>query len=153
MMKLLFNGDGRYPEFSKAYGLYCRRNRASSPVDEKTYRAVIREYCRMLADRLEKDGAVDLPNDMGTITTAKIRRKPQYRGNRFVGFGKMDWSTGNYDGSMYAFGLVYLANRNKTENLRCYGFVSNRRLFKRMKELWQSDYCPWTPLDFEDSMV
>lgn len=153
MSKLAFSGEGRYPDFTTAYGLYCRRCRTGNPVDEKTYRAVVRKYCGILSDRLLSNGAADFPNGMGTVTAAVIRRKPQFRGKKFIGFGAMDWENGHYDGTIEAFGLVFLPNRTKSENLRCYGFVANRGLFKKMKELWKSDYCPWVPLDFEDSMV
>jgi len=90
---------------------------------------------------------------LGQIAAAIITRKPQYRGKKFIGYGKMDWDKGCFDGSPKAFGIVFLPNRNKKAGLRCYGFVANRKLFKRMKARYESDDCPWVPLEFNDDMI
>ena len=152
-MKLAFNGRGRYPEMGKGYDLYRRRARASEPVDLRRYTAVLKGYCRMLAEDLEGEGSVDLPSGLGMITAVTIRRRPQYRGKKFVGYGKMDWSKGHYDGEPKAFGLAFLPRRNKTGNLRCYGFVANRRLFQRMKGLYSGYDCPWVPMEYGNEMI
>ena len=152
-MKLAFNGRGRYPEMGKGYDLYRRRARTSEPVDLRRYTAVLKGYCRMLAEDLERKGSVDLPSGLGMVSAVIIRRRPQYRGKKFVGYGKMDWSKGHYDGEPKAFGLAFLPRRNKTGNLRCYGFVANRRLFQRMKGLYSGYDCPWVPMEYENEMI
>ena len=152
-MKLAFSGQARYPDMTDGYALYCKRTRVGKPVDLNIYTAVVKEYCRMLAEDLKKEGMVDLPTGLGTIAAVTIRRRPQFRGKKFVGYGKMDWKKGHYDGEPEAFGLAFLPKRNKTNNLRCYGFVANRRLFKKMKELYDGFDCPWVPMEYGKEMI
>ena len=52
-----------------------------------------------------------------------------------------------------AFGMAYLPKRNKTQNLRSFGFVANRRLFNKMKQKHTEGFCGWSLLPFSDSMV
>ena len=46
-MKLAFSEQGRYADFDEGYALYCKRTK-KEPVDEKTYRRIIRKYFRKL---------------------------------------------------------------------------------------------------------
>ena len=151
-MRLAFNGKAHYTDFSDGYQLYVNRSRKEPNVDNKTYNRIIRMYCSLLANRLKETGIADLPNDMGMIVAAIMRRKPQYRGNKFIGYGKMDWNKGHYDGTLKSFGLVFLPKGNK-KNLRCYGFVANRELFKEMKNLYEQQHCSWQPIVFNDEMI
>lgn len=153
MSRLAFSGEGRYADFDKGYRLYVSRARGNDCVDEVTYRRVVREYCRSFADRLEENGFVDFPNGMGSLAAALIERKPQFRGKKFIGYGKKDWSTGRYDDSRKAFGLVFLPTWGKKGSLRSYGFVGNRRLFKKMKKQYESDDCKWVPIEYNDEMI
>lgn len=150
-MKLAFNGLGHYAEFSDGYALYVRRAQ-SEPVDESTYKRIVKAYCKRLADRLYDEGLVDLPKGMGSIAATVITRKPQYRGKRFVGYGKYDWTIGGYDGKLKTFGLVFLPKHTK-KNMRCFGYVANRELFKRVKQHSDEETCKWKPLDFNDDMI
>ena len=152
-MKLAFHGQAKYADMSDGYDLYRRRTRTNEPVPLHIYTAVVKEYCRMMAEDLEKEGMVDLPVGLGTIAAVRIFRRPQFRGKKFVGYGKFDWKKGHYDGEPWAFGLAYLPRRTKTQNLRCYGFVANRRLFKRMKELYEGYGCPWVPMEYGNEMI
>lgn len=152
-MKLAFNGKGRFGEFDESYELYVKRAKGDPVVDATMYRRIVKKYCDRLVERLLEEGMVDLPNGLGSIAAAKITRKPQYRGNKFVGFGKMDWKQGHYDGKLKAFGMVYLPKRSKSENLRCYGYVANRALFKEMKKRYEYGVCNWKPIEFNDEMV
>lgn len=153
-MKLAFSGQGRYTDFSQGYSLYRKRSKSGDEIDERTYCKVIRLYCKRLAEELEKNGIVDLPNEIGSIAAAKLTRRPQYRGKKFVGFGAIDWKTGQYDGELKAFGLVFLPRHTKkNSNLRCFGFVGNRRLFKRVKEIYNDYNCPWRAIDFKDELI
>lgn len=154
-MKLAFSGQARYTDFVPGYELYLKRTKGDTPLERAEYNRIVRRYCSLLADRLIREGMIDLPCDMGSIVAAKILRKPQYRGKKFIGYGKMDWSKGHYDGSLRAFGLVFLPrrDRHRNANLRCYGFVANRQLFKNMKSRYESDDCPWTPVEFNDDMI
>jgi len=152
-MKLAFHGQGRYPDYDRGYALYRKRNRGRVPLDEKTYNRVIRQFCKGLAGRLESEGCVDLPSDLGTISAAVITRKPQYRGKKFIGYGKYDWKTRQFDGKLKTFGIVFLPKHSDKNSLRCYGFVANRRLFQRMKEMYDGYDCPWTPIDFNETMI
>ena len=152
-MKLAFSGEARYPNFTDGYRLYSKRVRKGSLVGFSAYCKVVRMYCASLAERLCKDGMVDLPAGLGMITVASFTRKPRYREGKFVGYGMYDWDTKKYNGNPKAFGLVYLPNRNRSENLRCYGFVANRKLYKRMKSMYDNDYKSWTPLEFNDDMI
>ena len=153
MSKLAFSGEGRYTDFGKGYRLYVSRARGGKCVDDKIYRRIVREYCKALVTRLEDNGFVDLPNGIGSIGTALIERKPQYRGNTFIGYGKKDWNTGNYDNSRKAFGMVFLPTWGKKGSLRCYGFVGNRVLFRKLKSLYESDNCKWVPMEYNDDMI
>jgi hypothetical protein len=58
-----------------------------------------------------------------------------------------------YDGKLKAFGMVYLPRRGKNANLRSYGFVANRALFKRMKNKWNCGFNDWKPIEFNDEMI
>lgn len=152
-MKLAFNGKGHYTDFSESYGLYVKRSRGGDVFDERTFRRVVRSYCRILSERLIRDGIADLPCNMGTIVAARITRKPQYRGKEFIGYGKKDWKTGEYDGKLKTFGLVFLPKHGKNENLRCFGYVANRKLFQKVKSKYESDERTWELLDFNDDMI
>lgn len=152
-MKLALNGQGHYTDFSGGYDLYVRRSRGGNCVDFATYRRIVRGYCRLLAGRLVREGIADLPKGLGTVAAVTLTRKPQYRGKRFVGYGKMDWETGHYDGNLKAFGVTYLPKHGKNACLRCLGFVANRRLFGRVKRMSLTEGCEWTPLEFNDDMI
>ena len=152
-MKLAFSGQARYPDMTDGYDLYVRRTRTGKPVDLKTYTAIVKEYCKMLAEDLENEGIVDLPCGLGSVAAVTIRRRPQYRGKKFIGFGKMDWKAGHLDGRINAFGIAFIPRRDKTNNLRCYGFVANRRLFKRIKEKYDFGLCPWSPMEYGKEMI
>jgi hypothetical protein len=152
-MKLAFSGEARYPEYLSGYGFYVKRCRISKPLEFSEYKNVVRLYCASLAERLCKDGIVDLPAGLGQLCAAEIMRRPQYRGDKFIGYGKKDWDKGHYDGSPKSFGIVYLPNRSRKASLRSYGFVANRKLFKRMKALYDQGYRPWTPIEFNDDMI
>ena len=151
-MKLAFSGEARYPDFDDGYSLYKERSRGRENLDKNTYKKVVREFCKIMKDRLEDEGMVDFPNDLGSIAAINIKRKWKFFGDKLIGLGKKDWKSGNYDGSRYAFGVAFLPNRRKNENLRCYGFVANRKLFKRLKELYDDD-CRWVPLELNDDMI
>lgn len=151
-MRLLFNGEGRYPDFDDGYQLYVNRSRGGPVMDRRTYARVVRSYCKALAERLCEDGAVTLPCGLGIISAAMFRRKARYKDGKFAGFGAMDWKTGHRDGSIKAFGLAYLPRQDKKQNLRCYGFVGNRRLFQRMKEIYETTW-QWTPIEFRDELI
>ena len=152
-MKLAFSGQGRYPDYHKGYELYLKRAKTDGVIDEKSYNRVIRQYCKMLAEQLYEDGMVDLPGRLGMITTAIFTRKPQYRKGKFVGYGKYDWTKGHFDGSMKAFGITILHRHDKDQNLRCYGFVANRRLFQRIKEVFDNGDNDWAPVEFSNEMI
>lgn len=152
-MRLAFTGEAKYPDFEAGYELYKKRSRSRECVDRKTYNRIVRAYCGRMRDKLLQTGLVDFPNEIGSVAAAVFTRKPQYRGDKFIGYGKMDYNTWNYDGTLHAFGLVFLPRRSKGQNLRCYGFVGNKRLFRKMKDVYLSDDCPWAPLDFTDEMV
>lgn len=151
-MRLAFSGEGRYPDFKSGYALYRRRARRIGTVDEAVYRRVIRAYCRALADKLEREGAVELPCGMGTLMAAELTRKPQYRGRLFIGYGAPG-RHGALDGTLKAFGIVFLPRRDSTPQLRSCGFVANRGLFRRMKARYTGGWCDWAPADFDDSMI
>ena len=151
-MKLAFSGQARFPKFDEGYSMYLNRKRTGDAVDLATYKKIVREYCRYLADNLLENGFADLPADLGTVSAATFTRRPIYRKNKFVGYGKMDWINGQYDGSPTAFGVAFLP-KHKNPNMRCFGFVANRSLFKRVKKEYESEECKWAPLDFNDDMV
>lgn len=153
-MKLAFSGQGRYTDFEDSYKLYVNRSRNGDSVDRKTYNRIIRRYCSILAGRLVEYGIIDLPNDIGMIAASILRRRPQYRGKKFIGYGKRDWENGCYDGSLKTFGLVFLPKLgHKRNNFRSYGFVANRKLFKEMKQMYENGDCNWSPITFNDEMI
>ena len=152
-MKLAFSGQARYPDMTDGYNLYCKRRRQKEPVPLDIYTKVVKDYCSLLAEDLIKEGMVDLPAGIGTIAAVMIERRPQYRGKKFIGYGSFNWEKGHYDGEPKAFGLAFLPRMDKTHNLRCYGFVANRRLFKKMKELHNGYDCPWVPMEYRKEMI
>jgi len=152
-MKLAFSGQARYADFSDGYRIYLSRLRGKPPVSMEEYRRAVKAYCRIIADRLVDDGFADLPAGIGSIAAATITRKPQYRGKHFIGYGGMDWGTGQYDGKLKTFGMVYLPRHGRNGNLRCLGYVANRRLFQRMKKRAMADDCTWEPIEFNDEMI
>ena len=152
-MKLAFSGQGRYPDMTEGYALYRKRSKKDAPLDKKTYTAVVKRYCKRLAERLVEEGIVELPNGMGTIAAATLTRKPQYRGKKFIGYGRMDYSSGKLDGTLKAFGMVFLPRHTKNANLRCLGYVANRRLFQTMKEKYISGEADWLPVVFNEDMI
>ena len=152
-MKLAFSGYARYPDYDDGYDLYVKRSKSGTYMDKKTYKRVVREYCRAMAESLYDYGFVELPAGLGSLSAIRIERKARYIGDRLVGYGKIDWRKGMYDGSLRAFGITFLPKWRKKNNLRCYGFVANRKLYKRVKEYSESYQCPWTPLEFSDEMI
>ena len=152
-MKLALNGLGHYADFDAGYELYSKRTRIGNPVEQTMYNRVVKAYCRILADRLENEGIVDLPCGLGSISTAIITRKLQYRGDKMIGYGAMDWNKGERDGKLRTFGMVYMSRRDHNNNLRCFGFVANRQLFKRLKEKFTKGESNWTPIKFKEEMI
>lgn len=152
-MKLLFNGKEHYTDFDRGYDVYRARTKSRVVISNVMYRRIVRMYCRMLAGRLEEDGIVDLPCDLGTLSASVITRKAQYRGKKFIGYGGYDRNTGILDGKLKTFGIVFMPKHTRKGSLRCYGFVANRRLFRRMKDLYGRFECPWTAIDFYDEMI
>lgn len=151
-MKLAFSGKAKYPDYDDGYNAYVKKKRFSKPVDLNIYKRVVRDYCRILAEELESNGIVELPCELGSLAAAIFTRKAKYRDNKFLGYGKLDWSSGVYDGTSKAFGITFLPKYDK-KNLRCFGFVANRQLFKKMKADYESYDCKWTPVNFNDEMV
>lgn len=152
-MKLAFNRQARYTDFSSGYELYIHRARKNAPVERAQYNRVVRMFCRKLTEHLLEYGIVDLPADTGFIAAATITRRPQYRGKKFIGFGGYDYAKKQYDGKLKTFGLVFLPKHDRNKNLRCFGYVANRQLYKRMRDKYNSGDCPWTPIDFNDNMI
>ena len=152
-MKLAFNGQAHYANFDAGYELYKRRSRAGEIVDEATYRKLVKSFCHRLSDKLMEDGIVDLPKEMGSIAAAIITRRPQYRNKKFVGYGGIDWTTGKYDGKLKTFGVVFLPGHSKNRNLRSFGFVANKQLFKKLKKKYESEACEWQPIEFKDELI
>lgn len=152
-MRLALDGQAHYTDFKGGFELYCKRSKKRCFVNETLYRRVIRQYCRLLAERFVRDGMVDLPRDLGSLMCARLTRKPQYRGKQFIGYGKKDWTTGRYDGQLKTFGLIYIPYRGKQENLRCLGYVANRQLFKKIKEQYNKDNSYYGVVDFNDEMI
>ena len=151
-MRLLFKGEGRFADFAPAYELYLRRKRSGNPLDETMYRRVLKAYCRRLALRLEEDGMVDLPCELGSIGTALIGKRYVYRNGKYVGYGAFDYKKWEYDGNLKAFGVAYLP-KHGNDSLRCFGFVANRNLFQRMKKKYMESQCSWIPMDFNIEMI
>lgn len=152
-MKMAFNGQAHYPNLDEGYELYVKRSRNGACMSYADYKRVLKAYCKILAGRLEETGMVDLPCKLGSICAAMITRKPQFRGDKFIGYGKKDWKSGQYDSTLKTFGLVFLPRHGKNQNLRSFGFVANRRLFKKVKEKYISGKSDWKPLDFNDGMI
>jgi len=151
-MKLAFSGKGRYPDFEKGYKLYVKRAKTDSVMSQQQYNRVIRAYCRALADELCETGMVELPH-LGNLTVSLFKRRPLYRGKKFIGYGKMNWETREYDGSSKSFGVAFLPRHDKNQNLRCYGFVANRVLYNKLREIYDKFDCPWVPLGFSNEMI
>lgn len=152
-MKLAFSGKGHYTDFTKGFELYKKHAKKDDTVDYDTYKRIVRRYCEMLSDSLCNYGFIDLPENLGMVSVATITRKPQYRGKKFIGYGKIDWINKRYDGQLKTFGIVYLPKHGKNNNLRSFGFVANRRLFKRVKELYNKNSSRFSLLEFNDNMI
>lgn len=151
-MKLAFSGEARYPVFDDGFALYSKRVRRRMVVSFGSYCKVVKLYCASLAERLLKNGMVDLPAGLGMLSVATIPRKLQYRGKKMIGYGKRDHNTGYLDGSPTAFGVVFLPNRKRSQNLRCYGFVANKALYRKLKKAYEEER-PWVPMEFNDDII
>lgn len=152
-MKLAFTGEAHYTSFENGYNRYVMGAKSREVVDRATYNRVVKAYCQLLADKLMDEGMVDLPCNLGTLATVRIKRKPQFRGRKFVGFGKKDWESGIYDDSREAFGVALLPRHEINDNLRCYGFVANRQLYQRLKNRSEEFACPWVPIRLTEDMI
>ena len=151
-MRLAFSGEARYPDYDDGYELYKKRARSRECMDYTTYKRVVRRYCSELSDRLVNEGMVDLPCEIGSVSAAIFTRKAKYRNGKFLGYGKIG-KDGKFDGTLKAFGIVFAPNRNTSSNLRCYGFVTNRQLFKKVKSAYECEDCNWVPIEFKDEMI
>ena len=152
-MKLAFNGSAHYPDLSKGYERYKSRTKSDRPIDKRTYNRIIKSYCELIAQRLVDEGSADFPCGLGTVVAAVLTRKPQYRGDKFVGYGGWDWKNKQFDGKLKTFGIVFLPRWNRCQNLRCYGFVANRQLFNNVKQRFREYTCRWTAMNFNDDMI
>lgn len=151
-MRLAFDNQAHYTDFAAGYQLYLNRCRNGNPLDEKTYRRVLKMYCKCIAKHLQNAGMADLPNGLGTIAVANIRRNGRWKDGKMIGHGGYDWKNRAPYDTLKTFGIVYLPKHGKG-NLRCYGFVANRRLFKAMKEKYLSGDSGWTLMEYNDEMV
>lgn len=152
-MRPAFYGKAGSTDMTCGYRCYSTRKKKHEPVSTVIYGRVVRAYCRRLAGKLEKDGMVQLPCGIGLLSAAFVRRKPRYRDGRFLGIGMYDPRTGKYDGTTEAFSIVLFPDISGTQNLRCYGFVCNSRLFRRMKKAWTEGTCAWRPARYDDDMI
>ena len=129
-----------------------KRSRTDITLNFDTYKRIVRDYCKALASEICETGMIELPR-IGSLAVSLFRRKPRYRNNKFVGYGKYDWEKKEYDGSKNSFGVAFLPRHDKNNNLRCYGFVANRRLYQKLKEIYEKFDCPWVPLGFTNEMI
>ena len=125
-MRLAFTGEAKYPDFEAGYELYKKRSRSRACVDRKTYNRIVRAYCGRMRDKLLQTGLVDFPNEIGSVAAAVFTQKPQYRGDKFIGYGKMDYNTWNYDGTLHAFGLVFFQGDPKDRTCDATGSSGTR---------------------------
>ena len=113
-MKRPFYGTAKYADMTGGYRLYASRKKKGEPVDIVRYSKVVKAYCRRLAERLGKDGMVQLPCGLGLLAAAMVRRKPRYKDGRFVGIGRFNPRTREYDGTMEAFTIVSVSYTHLT---------------------------------------
>lgn len=142
---MFFEGKARRADYGPGYARYlsrCVKTPKDRVLDDKAYGKVIQAYCQHLADTLENQGIIDLPSGMGSIVAVRIRLKPQY--NKAMG----KWFTKGTN--PHSFGFIYTPRREKGyENLRCYGYRANRRLYDRMRKKYDDGTLPFYLFDSE----
>lgn len=106
----------------------------------------------MLADRLEKEGMVDLPSDIGMLAAVNIRKRPVYdkREGKYRPARSIDWDkvreTGTmaYKDSPNTFGFVFVPKHlRKRAIFRCFGFVANKSLYKKLRQEYNKGTLPF----------
>lgn len=159
---MFFDNKARRPSYDGGYAKYvgrCATTSKDKVLDKSSFVKVINAYCKMLAERLESEGTIDLPSNMGSIVAVSIRRKPTYdkRAGKWRLRHGVDWESYRKDGEVkykddrYTFGFIYSPRREKGyENLRCYGIRLNSRLYARMRKQYDAGELPFHLSDIEN---
>lgn len=150
-----FVNKARYPDLTNGYLLYRNRS-AMTPSDrvltESQYNRIVKSYCKELANRIETEGIADLPSDIGAIVAVNIYKKPVYdaREKKYRLARNIDWNATRenkkitYKDSPNTFGFVFAPKHIKKNNiLRCFGFVANKALYKRMRVKYNDGILPF----------
>lgn len=150
-----FVNKAKYPDLSNGYLLY--RNRSSlTPTDrllaEQKFNRVVKKYCKELATRIEEQGVADLPSDIGALVAVNIRKRPVYdkREKKFRPARNVDWNKTRetkeivYKTDPNTFGFVFVPKHVKGRNIfRCFGFVANKSLYKRLRSKYNDGILPF----------
>lgn len=145
----------KYPDLADGYRLYSNRSMTTPRyrvLREKDYNRVVKYYCEVLAEILEKEGRVNLPCGLGMIVAVNIRKRPVYdsRDGKYRPARNIDWDLTRQSGQMTykdgtnTFGFVYVPKIMKSRGvLRCLGFVANRQLYRRMRKMYDEGTLPF----------
>ena len=150
-----FINKARYPDLTNGYLLYRNRSSLTPPerlLTEAQFNRVIKRYCKRLATMVEDCGVADLPCDMGAIVAVNIKKRPVYdaREKKFKPARSVDWDKTRETKSMVykydpnTFGFVFAPKHIRGRNIfRCFGFVANKSLYKRMREKYNDGILPF----------
>lgn len=152
---MFFDNKARRPNYDSGYAKYlgrCAKTKADKVFDRSRYISIVKDYCKMLAQRLEDEGTIDLPCGMGSIVAVSIRRRPRYnkRTGKWHLANSIDWEMFRNEGvkmykdDKYTFGFIYSPRREEGfENLRCYGIRANEELYSRMRKKYDDGELPF----------
>ena len=150
-----FKHTARYPDLTNGYMLYRNRSMNTPPdrlLTEEQYNRIVKSYCKELAGRIESQGVADLPSDMGAIVAVNIYKKPVYNAKekKYKLARSIDWNATRetkeivYKDCPNTFGFVFAPKHIKKNNiLRCFGFVANKALYKRLKAKYDEGILPF----------
>lgn len=147
---VLFKGEARYPDLSNGYELYTHRS-ATTPKDrlltEEQYNKVVKLFCKEYADRLEEEGMVDLPCEIGSVVAVEVTKRPTFDPclGKYRTADNIDWAKTRQEGTIVrkdgrkTFGIAFVPRHTKGYgNFRCFGIRANKNLYKRMKKQYDS---------------
>ena len=143
---MFFKDKAHTPNLDAGYSRYIGRC-ATSPKErifsKGQYAKVVKDFCQMLSERLEREGMIDFPCGAGSVAAVQIKCKPIYdkKHKRWISTAPVDWKKTDEVGKIvrksnpFVFGFTFLSRREKgLENFRCYGIRANRALYKKMKQ-------------------
>lgn len=145
-----FKGEERYPDLKPGYELYSKRayrTPEKNRLSEAEFSRIVKAYCKLLSERLVNEGFIELPYDIGAVAAVKIRRTPKFDPIRksWRTADSIDWKETKKAGRIVrkdeqeTIGFAFVPKHAKGRDIfRCFGIRSNRMLYDKVKERYDS---------------